>query len=208
MRVLVTGFEPFGGDALNASGAVVERLATSWHGDGVVLCTAILPVEFDGAPVALAAAIAAARPDAVIALGEAGGRTEVTPERWAGPTALGRIPDNAGRAPRGEPLDAEPGPLGSRLDVDAMVAAILSVGVASRASPDAGSFVCNATFRALLRDHAVAGGFIHVPAVRNDGVALVGAETDEVVGEQPTPSMGLDDLVRAVEAVIRLLAAH
>ena len=211
--MLITGFEPFGGDSVNASGVVLERLASAWgraggpRVAGLELVTAVLPVEFVGAARVLAAAIAEARPDAVLCLGEAGGRSAVTPERWAGPTALGRIPDNAGFAPRNEPLDGDAGLLASRLDVDAMVAAIRAAGVASHASGDAGRFVCNATFRALLRDHDVPGGFIHVPAVRDTGVALVGGETDDAAEERLDSSLDFDDLVDAVCAVVHLIAA-
>lgn len=213
MRMLITGFEPFGGDSVNASGVVLERLAGAWgtaggrRVAGVELETAVLPVEFVGAARVLAAAIAEARPDAVLCLGEAGGRSAVTPERWAGPTALGRIADNAGFAPCNEPLDGDAGLLASRLDVDAMVAAIRAAGVASHASEDAGRYVCNATFRALLRDHDLPGGFIHVPAVRDTGVALVGGETDDAEGERLGRSLDFGDLVDAVCAVIHLLAA-
>lgn len=205
MHVLVTGFEPFGGDRVNASGVVVGRLAASWSHPGVELSTAVLPVEFRAAPRVLAAAIRATRPDAVICLGEAGGRSDVTPERWAGSTADARIPDNAGAAPRDEPLDAVAARLGSRLDVDAMVSAILRAGVPARASEDAGRYVCNATYRALLRDHDIPAAFIHVPALRHTGAAGVGAETDEGRGGEPAAGLGFDDLVRAVAAVVSWL---
>lgn len=85
MRVLLSGFEPFGGDAENASGAVVAALAESWSDRQVDLVTVVLPVRFDAGPALLASAIARLEPDVVLCLGEAGGRGEITPERWAGP---------------------------------------------------------------------------------------------------------------------------
>ncbi|MDO5737412.1 MAG: pyroglutamyl-peptidase I [Propionibacteriaceae bacterium] len=203
MRVLVTGFAPFGGDAENASAVVLHELTGSWSDSRIDLVTALLPVEFDGAPRALAATIVDVAPDVVICLGEAGGRTLVTPERWAGPLAHARIPDNAGHAPSNEQLDGHPEPFGSRLDADAVAEAIRSVGVPAEASSDAGLFVCNATFRALLRDHCMPAAFIHVPAVRHMGVAVVGAETDADAGGAPAPGLSFEDLVRAVTAVIR-----
>lgn len=207
MRILVTGFEPFGGDSLNASGVVVESLARTWTHPDVVLATAVLPVEFTRAPEALASAIREFDPDVVIALGEAGGRNAITPERWAGPTAHGRIADNAGFAPVEQLLDGVSGNLASRMDVDAMVAAIRAVGVPAEASSDAGRYVCNAAYRALLREHTMPATFMHLPAVRRTGTASVGAETDVPGGGQGRPLVGFDDLVGAVVAVIELVAA-
>ncbi len=208
MRILVTGFEPFGGDDTNASGTVVARLAQGWSNSSAALFTAVLPVEFDRAPRSLEAAIAAVLPVVVICLGEAGGRSEVTPERWAGPTADARIPDNAGNTPSHKPLDSIVGHLSSRIDVDAMVSSIRAAGVPATVSEDAGRFVCNATFRALLRDHDMPAGFIHLPAVRETGVASVGAETDASGFRTAGPELGHDELVRAVSAVLDHIAAH
>ena len=206
MRVLVTGFEPFGGDVENASALVVHELARTWNHPLIDLATGILPVEFDGAGAALSAVVRDVAPDVVICLGEAGGRALVTPERWAGPLAHGRIPDNAGRRPSHERLDGGAEAMASRLDVDAMVAAIRGVGVPSEPSSDAGLYVCNATFRALLRDHTMPAAFIHLPAVRRTGAAIVGAETDEASSAQ-APTISVDHLMRAVTAVV-LWAVH
>lgn len=207
MRILVTGFEPFGGDSLNASGVVAETLARTWTHPGVVLATAVLPVEFTRAPEALSSAIRRFGPGAVIALGEAGGRNAVTPERWAGPTAHGRIPDNAGFSPHEQRLDEVSGNLASRIDVEAMVAAVRAVGLPAAASSDAGRYVCNATYRALLREHDMPATFVHLPAVRHAGVATVGAETDNPEGGRVTPTLGFDDLRCAVAAIIEMVVA-
>lgn len=205
MRILVTGFEPFGGDTANASGDVVAVLARQWRHPEVELSTEILPVTFAGAPTALAAAIARHRPDAVICLGEAGGRTAVTPERWAVNARTARIPDNDGAQPDG-PIDDGPERLGARLDVDAVVRSMLGAGVPAHASDDAGQFVCNATFHAVLTAFDGPAGFIHVPALRAHGHALVGAETDPVQPDPANPDGGhpltLTDLVTAIAAAI------
>ncbi|MDO5678129.1 MAG: pyroglutamyl-peptidase I [Propionibacteriaceae bacterium] len=182
MRVLVSGFEPFGGDVANASADAVLGLAAAWDDPAVELHTVILPVTFDGAPALLAETIAAVAPDVVLCVGEAGGRAAVTPERWAVNERQARIPDNAGQQPSG-PIDDGPERLGSRVDVDAIVAAMRAAGVVAEPSEDAGRFVCNAIFRAALTSFDGPAGFIHVPALREHGEPLVGAETDPAVPE-------------------------
>lgn len=201
--ILVTGFEPFGGEAVNASREAVLALAAAWDDPAVELVTAILPVSFAGAPSALAAAIELHRPAAVLCVGEAGGRTAVTPELHAYNERLARIADNDGARPEG-PIDDGPERLDSRLDVARQVAAIRAVGVPAEESADAGRFVCNAVFRAALTGFAGPAGFVHVPAVRDDGVAGVGAETDG--GAPRVAAVTIADLDLALAEVVRGLA--
>jgi pyroglutamyl-peptidase len=80
--ILLTGFEPFGGDSGNPSGDAVRDVAVRWDGDGE-LVSAVLPVEFDAADREVRGLIRELRPDVVIATGLAGGRTVITPERVA-----------------------------------------------------------------------------------------------------------------------------
>ncbi|MFT3889106.1 MAG: hypothetical protein QM713_13210 [Arachnia sp.] len=208
MRVLVTGFEPFGGDDANASADAVRALAAADAIPGVELVTAILPVSFARAPAALAAAVESTRPDAVLSVGEAGGRTAVTPERFAANERVARIPDNDGARPAG-PIDDGPELLAGGLDVDAAVAACRAAGVAAEPSDDAGRFVCNAVFRAALTCFDGPAGFVHVPALRASGAsARVGAETDEnPAAPGPTDALTVLDLARALGAVISTLPA-
>nr|WP_108870731.1 hypothetical protein [Tessaracoccus timonensis] len=175
MRILVTSFEPFGGDPENASREAMRALLAGWSEPGAELVGAELPVVFDAAP--LHAAVAEYRPDAVVCLGEAGGRRAVTPERVAVNEMRARIADNAGAQPDGEEIVA--GGAGERaasLDVDALVRAMREAGWAAAPSVDAGRFVCN-----FVAYHAYGLGvpavFIHVPALRSAGEASVGAET-------------------------------
>ena len=104
MKILVTGFEPFGGETENASGVAVDILREFAPSDGVCIATASLPVTWSGAGPALLRAVEEHRPDAVVAVGEAGGRTAVTPERWARNLGHGRIPDNDGGVRDAAPL--------------------------------------------------------------------------------------------------------
>ncbi|MFK4730959.1 pyroglutamyl-peptidase I [Agromyces mediolanus] len=205
MRILVTGFEPFGADAENASGETVTRLGREWGDPDVELVTAILPVSFAAAPARLGELVAAHRPDAVLAIGEAGRRATVTPERFARNLIDARIPDNDGAQPRGVAIDDGPDRRAAGFDVGALVAAIRAAGVPAEASDDAGRFVCNRIAYELARA-GLPGGFLHVPAVRSRGVATVGAETGggDAAG---SGALGFDELVRAAAAAIGVLAA-
>lgn len=181
MKILVTGFEPFGGDPENASLEAVQRLERAWAEDpqpGIELVIGTLPVAFATAGVRLAELVEEHAPDAVLAVGEAGSRSAITPERWGVNADDARIPDNAGDQPRGTPIDVDGPPRrDSAFDADALVAAVLGVGLPADVSEDAGRFLCNHVAY-LVGGLAVPGGFVHVPAVRSSGTATVGAETD------------------------------
>lgn len=196
MLILVTGFEPFGGAATNASWEAVRRLpeslplAPSSGGvpgplSGVAIERRQLPVSFARAPRELAALVERLRPDAVVCTGVAAGRTAVSVERGARNLAHARIPDEDGVAPQEEPLDpGGPARITTSLPLDRLVEAVARLGVPVRASDDAGLFVCNATYHALLGTAAEhpsvpggpdpAGVFVHVPAERD-------LDTDRVV---------------------------
>lgn len=203
-RVLVTGFEPFGGDSVNASQEAVARIdVEDLSRRGLEVTRVTLPVAFVGGPDALEAAIAAHRPDAVICVGEAGGRHEVTPERYAVNDQVARIPDNDGQQPVGH-LDGGPRVLDARIDPQRLADAIQAAGIPARVSEDAGRFVCNAVFRASLVRFFGPAVFIHVPAYRASGVAGTGAETDEAA--PVTTELTFDDLGRALTAAVASLA--
>ncbi|MBB5634098.1 pyroglutamyl-peptidase [Cryobacterium mesophilum] len=164
--VLLTGFDPFGGDDHNSSWDAVQLVAREWATEDI-LVTACLPVEFGRAIEELIALIDQHSPDLVIATGVAGGRTLVTPERVAINLRDARIPDNAGRQPIDEPVVAGgPDAHFTRLPVAEMVARMNGAGVPATVSLSAGAYVCNDLMYGLL--HALAGtglpaGFIHVP---------------------------------------------
>lgn len=204
MRILVTAFEPFGGDPENASLEAVQRLAAAWQADpqpGVELVTGTLPVAFATAGPALAALVDEHRPDSVLAVGEAGGRSAITPERWGINEDDARIPDNAGDQPRSTPIDAAgPARRASGFDADALVTAILGVGLPADASADAGRFLCNhIAYR--VAGLPVPGGFVHVPAVRSRGTASVGSETDPATAADPAGAADQGAVVDQGDAV-------
>jgi pyroglutamyl-peptidase len=194
--VLVTGFEPFGGRAVNTSELAVRAL----HGRviaGARVETAILPVRFGEAAEALLDAVRATGARLIVAVGEAGGRAAIAIERAAINLDDARLPDNAGAQPSGVPIVAG-GPLAyaSTLPVEALVEALLARGLPAASSESAGTFVCNHAFYALM--HALAGhrgargGFVHVPA-------LPEAEDDAA-------RLSLGRVVEALEVVIATCA--
>lgn len=165
--ILLTGFEPFGGERVNPSALVAHAL----HGEhigGWPVTSLVLPCVFGETIAALEQALATQRPALVIALGQAGGREAVTVERIAVNRDDARIPDNADV----QPLDravvpGAPTAYFSRLPVKAMVAALQADGVSAAESLSAGSFVCNHLFyglmHALRRRRSVQAGFVHLP---------------------------------------------
>lgn len=203
MRALVTCFEPFGGDTENASLASVRALAARWGDEGLEVLVEVLPVVFDGT--AFDAAVARCAPDLVLCVGEAGGRTAITPEARAVNEMRARIPDNAGAQPDGEPVVAgAPEVREVRALAEAATDVLVAAGWAAITSDDAGRYVCNATaFRAYGLE--VPALFVHVPALRSAGEATVGAETSgsgEAAGRMPAT---FEELGEALEVVLRRL---
>jgi len=188
--VLLAGFEPFSGQAVNPSEQAVRVLdGKTIAGHRVV--AAVLPVRFDSAIARLRARMSSVRPTLVICAGEAGGRAEIHVERVAINLADARIADNAGARPIDREIVARgPAAYWSTLPVKAIVAALGRHRVPAVVSHSAGTFVCNHVFYGLMRTLAhrpnVRGGFIHLPHLP----------------EQGKPSMPLARIVRALEIAI------
>jgi pyroglutamyl-peptidase len=164
--LLVTGFEPFGGERINPSAEVAQAL----HGraiDGVPVLGIVLPCVFGRSIDAMQAAIAQHAPQLVLALGQASGRAGFSPERVAINLDDARIADNAGA----QPIDRPVVPRGaaarfSSLPVKAMVAALQAAGYPAEVSHSAGTFVCNHVFyglqHTLRKRRGVRSGFMHL----------------------------------------------
>ncbi|KPF48412.1 pyrrolidone-carboxylate peptidase [beta proteobacterium AAP121] len=169
--VLLTGFEPFGGEALNPSAQIAQALhgqVLKADGQQARVVAVVLPCVFGAALQALEAALRQHQPLLVLALGQAGGRCELTPERVAINVDDARIADNAGAQPVDQPVvPGGPAAYFSTLPIKAMVAALRAAGVPAAVSQTAGTFVCNHVFYGLmhtLQQHpGVRGGFMHVP---------------------------------------------
>ena len=200
MNILLTGFEPFGGEAINPSWEVARSL----HGQviaGATVQARCLPTTFGGAPRALAEAIAVVRPELVIALGLASGRSEISIERVAVNLIDARIADNAGQRPQDMPVRADAPPAYfSTLPVKAMRNALRAAGHPAGLSLSAGAFVCNQVFFELqhqLAGRGVKSGFIHVPALPEQAARV-----------QPSvPSMGLAAQIDAIKLAIAIALA-
>jgi len=173
--VLVTGFEPFGGEQENPSALIAQKLQGQVIG-GCRVTGVVLPCEFGTAITVLKRAMRDVRPGLVICLGQAGGRTEITPERIAININDARIPDNAGR----QPVDTRivrggPAAYWSTLPIKAIVAELRRRKIRAAVSQTAGTFVCNHVFfglmHALRRQPVVRGGFIHVPYLPTQAAA-------------------------------------
>lgn len=167
--VLLTGFDPFGGESTNPSQLAVQRLAAEPATPDVQIVTVTLPVVFGTAIEAMTAAVDQHEPDVVICVGEAGGRVAVTPERFAVNLDDAPFPDNAGGQPTEQTI-IEDGPVAyhSTLPIADMVHAMRAAGIPAALSSSAGNYVCNNVFYGLM--HLIAtsrpqlvGGFVHVP---------------------------------------------
>lgn len=195
-RVLVTGFEPFGGGKQNISADVVARLADV-RCPGLEIYTQTLPVDIAIAPRYLTDRLISLSPDWCIMLGEASGRTAITIERIAINLCDFRIADNGGHQPRDEQVipNAQDAYFAT-LPVRDLLDAIQATGVEAELSLSAGSYLCNAVFYTALHHSCVYNlptgcGFIHLPTYESlslsDSYAGVSAALKALVLKRPMP---------------------
>lgn len=200
MNILVTGFEPFGGEATNPSMELVRALEPQIG--AAHIHTAILPVTASGGLQAAIEAIEKIGPDAVVCVGQAGGRCAVTVERLAVNVDDFSIPDNEGQQPRNLPIVAGgPDAYLSTLPIDKMVEAMRGAGVPAAVSNSAGTYVCNHVMYGVahyLHQHrpTAISGFIHIPYL-----------PQQVLDKPDKPSMGLELALRGLTAGLCVLAA-
>jgi pyroglutamyl-peptidase len=196
IRVLVTGFEPFGSASLNPSQEIVNALGNV---PGVELHRMVLPVVFASASKMAINLVDEIKPDVVVALGQAEGRTEISVEQVAVNLIDARIPDNAGFQITHQTIDLNgPAAYFTSLPAREMVAAMRSIGIPAGISLSAGAFLCNHLFYSLLhslRSTAVRSGFIHVPLMTEQAPEFPGLFT-----------MPLGDMTRGIEAALRVLS--
>ncbi len=193
MRILVTGFEPFDGRDVNTSWEAVRRLPRMIGNNQVV--TKRIPVAFGSAMKAVAAAIDAQRPDAVISVGEAATNNKVEIEYVAINVADATIADNEGHKPVDERLEAD-GPDGyfSTLPVKRIVSCLSDKGLPIGVSYSAGTFVCNSVmYSALHHGGTQQAGFVHVPLA------------DEFNSKQTQHVLTLSEIVNVLIEVIKQL---
>jgi len=201
MKALVTGFDVFGGEEVNPSALAVRKLKR--RVGGLSVQTVVLPTSYARSAISLRGAIHEARPDIVLCVGQAGGRTELCLERVAINVQDARIRDNDGKQPVDRPVvRGGPAAYFSTLPIKACVAEMRLAGLPASVSNTAGTFVCNHIFYALMdmaerHNLSFRGGFLHIPYVPEQAARLGGA-----------PSMSVENIVRGIEIVLTVSAAR
>ena len=196
MKLLVTAFEPFGGEEINPALEAVKLLPPSLGGAELLKLT--VPTAFSRAADAVTAAILSEKPGAVLMIGQAGGRSAITPERAALNIASASIADNDGCRPVEEPIEPEgPAAYFSTLPIVNMVEAIRGEALPASVSNTAGTFVCNYLMYSVLHFIAahklgVRAGFMHVPFAPEQTAKQL----------SPAPSMSVKDIERGIEAAL------
>ncbi len=191
--ILVTAFEPFGGDDTNSSLEALRALPKMLPG-GTRVCKAELPVVFGQCGQVLREAIAQVQPDGILALGMAAGRDKITPEVFAVNARYATLPDNAGQSYGSLSWIREDGPAAYRttLPVEKYVDALRENGIPAGLSFSAGAYVCNDLFYALMELATVPAGFVHVPQSLEKA-------------KEGRPGLGQEVINRGVEILVSLI---
>lgn len=198
MKILITGFDPFGGATVNPSYLAVQQLPN--HIAGAELVKTQIPTEFYESARQLEQHIRAYQPDIVLNIGQAGGRTALSFERVAINLDDARIPDNKGQQPMDQMIQATgPAAYMTQLPIKAMAKAVRAQGIPAQISYSAGTFVCNHIMYQMQylieTDYPnIQAGFIHVPFL-----------PEQVVNQAHHPSMTLDAIVTGLTSAIKAL---
>lgn len=194
MKILITAFDPFGGERINPAYEAVTKLREP---EGAALIRLKVPTVFGKSIKVMTEAMEKEKNDVLICVGQAGGRSAITPERVAINIMDASIPDNEGNMPQDQPvISGSKNALLSTLPVKKIVEAINAAGISSRLSSTAGTFICNQLMYealALCKDRFpnTLAGFIHVPYM-----------TEQLKDKPDMPGMSEDEIVRGLEAAI------
>ena len=199
MKLLLTGFDPFGGQPINPALEAVKLVADKIGNIEVVKLE--VPTVFYKSIETVDKAIAEVKPDVVLCIGQAGGRYDITPERVAINVNDARIADNEGQQPLDGPI-FEDGDTAyfTDLPIKAMVANVREAGIPASVSNTAGTFVCNhlmygVLYLAAKKYPGLRGGFIHVPFIPSQ---VVNRPT-------PAPCLSVEMIAQGLEACIRAI---
>ncbi len=201
MKILVTGFDPFGGEKVNPAIESVKLLPDTIAGAEIIKLE--IPTVVYKSLDRIDAKIAECDPDVIVSVGQAGGRPDITVERVGINVNDCRIPDNEGNQPIDEPVYADgPAAYFSALPIKAMVKHINDAGIPASVSDTAGTFICNHVLYGVryLCEHKYPGkksGFIHIPFM-----------TSQAVGKRGVPSMSLSDIVKGLTAAIEAIVLN
>ena len=194
MKIIVTGFDPFGGETINPSIECVKALPEI---EGVELIRLELPTVFKESAKRLNEVINDVKPDAVLSVGQAGGRPGITMERIAINVDDARIPDNISQQPIDETIQTEgEAAYFKTLPIKRIVKAMREAGISAEVSNSAGTFVCNhimyqSLFAATKADKPFKAGFMHIPFIPEQ-------TTDK-------PSLPLEESTRALQIAIETI---
>ena len=194
MKIIVTGFDPFGGEKINPSIECVKALPEI---EGVELIRLELPTVFKESAKRLNEVINDVKPDAVLSVGQAGGRPGITMERIAINVDDARIPDNISQQPIDETIQTEgEAAYFTTLPIKRIVKAIREAGIPAEVSNSAGTFVCNhimyqSLFAATKADKPFKAGFMHIPFIPEQ-------TTDK-------PSLPLEESTKALQIAIETI---
>lgn len=198
MKVLITGFDPFGGESINPAWEAVKAMKDNV--DGIEVIKLQIPTVFKKSAEKLFAGIDEHKPDFVICIGQAGGRYDMSVERVAINMDDGRIPDNEGYQPIDTPVyeDGENAYFAT-LPIKGIVEEIKSAKIPASVSNTAGTYVCNHIMYSLLyyiskNNLDIKGGFIHVPYI-----------TEQVVDKKNIPYMEVATITKALECAVQAL---
>lgn len=200
MKILITGFDAFGGEKINPASLILDKLGDEI--DGHKLEKLLLPTKFVGTADFLEEKIRETRPDIIISLGQAGGRTDITVERVAINIADASIADNDGKMPIDEKIrwDGENAYFSS-LPIKAIVENLRKEEIPASVSNSAGTYVCNFIMYNDLyfadKYKNISAGFIHVPYL-----------PAQVLDKRGLASMSLENMVKAVEIIIKTSIAY
>ena len=199
MKLLLTGFDPFGGQPINPALEAVKLVADKIGNIEIVKLE--VPTVFYKSIETVDKAIAEVKPDVVLCIGQAGGRYDITPERVAINVNDARIADNEGQQPLDGPI-FEDGDTAyfTDLPIKAMVANVREAGIPASVSNTAGTFVCNhlmygVLYLAAKKYPGLRGGFIHVPFIPSQ---VVNRPT-------PAPCLSVEMIAQGLEACIRAI---
>lgn len=198
MKILVTGFDPFGDDIINPAIEAVKRLPDTINGVKIVKLE--IPTVFNKSAEVVREAIEKEQPNYVLNIGQAGGRYEMTPERVAINLDDARIPDNDGQQPVDVQIQEDGAPAYfSQLPVKAMVDYMKEENIPASVSNTAGTFVCNhimyqTIYLTMTEYPEVKAGFMHIPFL-----------PEQVVTRPNTPAMALDDIVKGITASLKAI---
>ena len=203
-KLLITGFQPFDGESVNPALEVAKGLQGKTINGYEVIAREIPVVRFEALK-AVQAAIEELQPNAVITIGQAGGRPDITMERVGMNIDDFRIPDNKSNQPIDEPV-VTGGPVAywATLPIKKMVANVKAQGIPASVSNSAGTYVCNHLLYGLLHylttqgKTAIPAGFIHIPYLPEQMAVRSGKDAQ-------VATMSLDTLLKGFEAMIAAL---